>query len=182
MLITIFVLMFSRYLDSVELRLTFQLEEGYSIPIINIIVITVLSAIMKEIMSPGKKLESYREEWKEPEVSIARIIYTGVVASGFTYILYSIEKQNMISRKIVTIWLIVIAVLDIVNVIVIYNYYVLDIAEAIKSAIYVQMRNVINALWIIILFMMVFKFTTYGVLFLFFIIGGIIGWLWKKMT
>ncbi|MBR2786720.1 MAG: hypothetical protein IKD76_04425 [Clostridia bacterium] len=181
MLTTALVILLSYLLSKTSLRLTFELKEGCLLVFIIIVILLILSNIVKGILTPGKTLEEYKKDWDEPEICIARVVYITTVTALFTYLLYSVEKGCAISVKATLIWLLAIGALDIVKAIVIFYFYSFDVIESIKSSTYLNMRDVVKALHIILILMMCANYTTYGALLIITILGSIVGWILEKM-
>ena len=173
MLATIIIMAMFRFLDNSGFDITFELDEGYQVPALIIFALTVIFWFLHLTISEDKDFERYSDIWDESEIQFVRVLYIVIATEMYTRLFYNYGQGTGLLEA-PSAMLIVLAILDVVNMVVIFNSYSFDVRESIVDSIFLQISNMKIVLAILILFMFIIKFTIVGTLLLIIIVGGIL--------
>lgn len=170
MLAMLFVVAVSYLLRLAHLEISIKMESAIiTIAILVLLLLMVYLLVHKLLINSAEEKAEYVDSQYEPGVIISGVIFS-CTASALMCILLACVGSTVSMIVPIIIALIIMAILDVINIIVFYNTATFDFKEALKFSIVRQMELMMYALFIMIGIALAVKFTLLGGLIITYII------------
>lgn len=174
MLTMVIVILATCGLDiTLKIKPTLDFNPGWKLTIILFTITTILFWVVSVLLTK-RNSDEYETIWDEPTITLYNVVYSFFT----TVIMYGMVKDvgevGSFLKGNVWIWPVFVAI-DIVGIFIVYNTYSFKVKESVIDSLLLQIRNVRAAVCLMLLLVLVIKFTIFGVLILFTIVAFIPG-------
>ena len=147
------------------LELSFHTLTNQKNVMATILLMTILFWIVHAFFSKNKDVRRYNDNWNEDSIKIVRGILTVVQAVFIALACSNIYYEKPVYHNL-WIWIGAIVLLNIVEFASIDNEYSLDARELIVDTVLMQIRDARNTLALLLMVLVCYNVTIFGVIFL----------------
>lgn len=182
MITTIMVMLLTCILAKFDLIALTKLTTSVKPLIWFIIITTLIFWTLHLIISKDKSFDKFNSIWYEPAIIILQILYSIIVTILIWVMIINVRDGRFFLSHTLIIWILLV-LFDIANVYIIFKTYSYDMKESIIDSIFLQIREVRNALIMVCTLILTIKFTIVGILVCVILIGAIISFFkwWYQM-
>lgn len=156
-----------------NIKPTLDFNPGLKLTIILFVVTTIFFWVISATLTK-RKPDAYEKLWDEVPVKIFNVIQASLVLLLMLAMTYNYKDNVNFLTGTKGLWAFL-AITDIIGIGVAYNTYSFKVKESIIDSLLLQIRNVRAAVLMMVLVVLIKKFTIFGVLILFVFVATIPG-------
>ena len=159
---------------STKFNFTYLEDFGFTIIVLaSIAIILTILFIIAHLILSKESLDKYKKKWDMPVIIFLGFLYSMIVFILILKIFLNYNSGISFLEHTLILWICLIAE-NVINTFVFFYTYLFDFKRSIIDSFMFQIRNVRDAMFLFIMFIIILKCTIVGFLFIIIILGIIL--------